>query len=641
MVSAVFILHWPDSETLYLRCELLLHRSYYNNLADPHLVVQRFHHVYTQLQPHERTPFLFDHGMTYIFLWVENDIILMAAARSNVNALLTVTFLHDLHDILIRYFEVPNKKQDAEGHNTLYKESHPGLTRERIIDNHSLVFELLDECIDFGIVQLTEYNILKEYIKTEINRPSAEAASESDDSDSDSSLEDEYRVKRMSAKTDNKKSRKKEAKKSTHNLADKTDVLNDIHANMINSSIVRTQALAVHWRPKGIFYAKNEIYIDIVEKCNFFYDFDTETVKKNDIFGVCDVKSYLSGMPVCKLGLNERYISQVEYDAELDGDLDEEEEEVPQEQGDNLIKQPDSETSSLASPPPEQASQKRLKVPISHVAFHQCTELSSVYKNNLIRFTPPDDEFTLFSYNVAQLRRKERKPILMIEPVYKIYRSQGKLQINCTVRTALKKRLHLKPLVIRIPISPALFRLDGGREDSLRFKAELGLALFEVDSSTLTWIIPDVPGSKPVIRLMAELAIANAHEIDQNAIQASFYQIPKETQETGTEESTADELSMYYGVNGKSSSVFDKLQRNAAASSEHRQINVEFSIPLLTYSGLRITYLSVQEETLKYTCFPWVRYLTEVRSSNPHTLRGVQPSEYSFRLAPKCFQVIS
>ena len=38
---------------------------------------------------------------------------------------------------------------------------------------------------------------------------------------------------------------------------------------MINSSILRTYSLAINWRPKGIFYAKNEIFIDIIEDCEF------------------------------------------------------------------------------------------------------------------------------------------------------------------------------------------------------------------------------------------------------------------------------------------------------------------------------------------------------------------------------------
>lgn len=643
MVSAVFILHWPDSDVKYLRCELLLHRIYYNDLYDPHTVVQRFHHLYTQMQPDDRTPFIFDHKMTYIFLWGENDLVIMAAARTNVNALLTVTFLHELHDILVRYFEVL-KRQDLEGKSVAHLDD-TGLTREQIVDNHSLVYELLDECMDFGIVQLTDYNILKEYIKTQINRPTI--LEHGSDSESDSSTDDEFRVKRRSARTEKKTKKKDKEHKSTKNLADKTDVLNNTQADFINSSIVRTQALAISWRPKGIFYAKNEIYIDIVERCNFLYDFGTNEIKNNDISGVCEVKSYLSGMPVCRLGLNERYISQVEYDEELEGDdgaEDEEEERLQTpEQEENLIKA-DSvdalDTESITSAKSDPKTEKRLKVPISNVSFHQCIELSSVYKNNLINFTPPDDKFTLFSYNVAQQRRKEKKPLVMIEPLFRILRSEGKLQILCSLNTAFKKRLHCKPLIIRIPISPTLFHLDGKGDESLRYKAELGSALFEVDSSTLTWTLPDVPGSKPVVRLMAEFAIENALEIKESDIKTAFFLLPKAAEAEGREEATTDELNKYYGVGGTSSSVFNDLQDNAKAAIQNRDILVEFALPLLTYSGLRITYLSVQEETVKYTCFPWVRYLTEVRSSGLSKYRGSQQGEYRFRLAPKCFEII-
>ena len=85
---------------------------------------------------------------------------------------------------------------------------------------------------------------------------------------------------------------------------------------MINSSILRTYSLAINWRPKGIFYAKNEIFIDIIEDCEFVYDLGTGVIKCNEIYGTCVVKSYLSGMPVCRLGFNERNLSRIEDDQE-------------------------------------------------------------------------------------------------------------------------------------------------------------------------------------------------------------------------------------------------------------------------------------------------------------------------------------
>lgn len=667
MVSAVFVIHWADVDLEYLRCELLLHRCFFDNIPDPHLLISRFYHLYRSLHAQDRTPVLYDRGFSYIYLWGENDVMVMAVATSNVNVLLVVTFLHNVHGILVRYFEKPHTKIESDGQ--AVDEDETGLTRERVIDNYPLVFEILDECMDNGIVQITDYNILKEYIKTDFNRPApgATIAGNDDDSDNDSdsstdgtSRESSESILSAPFKRKRAKSRASRGKvaHSTKNMADKSDVLAEQNNNLINNAILRTQASSISWRPKGIFYPKNEIYIDIEETSEFLYDFHTNTVKFNEISGVCEVKSYLSGMPRCKLGLNEKYISKVDNEDEqeknntkLDEEEEEEEEEDISSRPGNLL---NDDTNSIHSGEDESVSSsgskptKRLKVPILNAQFHQCIDLSPVYRDNLIQFTPPDDQFTLLSYNVEQQRRKDKKPLLMVHPVYRIVSQEGKLQVMCSLNVELKKRLHCKALVVRLPINPRLFLLNNKCEEKLRFKAEAGEVQFRVDSSELVWGIPNLAGSQRSVRMMAELAIDNSDKISALAVEAVLFRkldVPLTWLAPTTSDSgrAADELNRYYGVNGARSAVFGDLQDQLRETAYDNDISLDFDIPMLAYSGLRITYLTVEEETLKYTCFPWVRYLTKARSApggrNARSRSHNKMSGYRFRLAPRCFHI--
>ena len=88
-----------------------------------------------------------------------------------------------------------------------------GLEDESIRDNFVVTYELLDEMMDNGYPQITEDKVLLEYIKTE-----------------------------------------------SHKLS-KSDKVSDAQVPIAVSN-------AVSWRPEGIKYGKNEIFLDVIEKLN-------------------------------------------------------------------------------------------------------------------------------------------------------------------------------------------------------------------------------------------------------------------------------------------------------------------------------------------------------------------------------------
>lgn len=686
MASSIGICHWPDIDDTYLLCELLVHRNYRNDIPDANWLVARFAKLYQDLPKHKRTPFLYDNGLTYTTYWGDNNVFFLAVSRSNIIAMLVVSLLHHLHLIIEQFFcQQRSRLQDNEPGEKV-QNTDLLFTRDAILDNNALIYELLDECVDFGVVQITDYNILKEYIKMEINIGHSEHINSwylSDSSDSASDIE----LSRRKDSIKNKKSAKSKLHtiKSTKNQAIRTNIEASAVDLLVNSSIVRTQVLPVSWRIKGIFYSKNEIYIDIIESCNFAYDLETATVKSDQILGVCMVRSYLSGMPICKLGLNEERLSQVEYDEEEGNQLQQAHEEAesadeldyPEGKSEELSQQkrkPVSDqkekaemaTAGLANEAPGTLEQNPLaiqdipkakvrskkKVPLTNVQFHLCVDLTTIYKNNLICFTPPDDKFQLFSFRVEQQCHKERSPLILIDPQYQIVKSQSKLQIMCTVATKFKKKLHCRKLVVRMPVPPGLFPLQNADKDSFRFRCELGEVRYRVDISEILWAIADLPGSKRTVRMIAEVDLCDvnfslhsisrlfrgAFETEGNEEYEEEGSNAKKETENGNEDdekvplereddAALTELDKFYSVNGASSSLFSQLQHQARTSQY--EVSVDFEIPMLTSSGLRVTYFRVDEETMKYTCFPWIRYLTQANEDGS--------GRYRFRLGKSNF----
>ena len=76
-------------------------------------------------------------------------------------------------------------------------------------------------------------------------------------------------------------------------------------------SAIATITGAVSWRKEGIKHKKNEVFLDVVEKLNLLVA-QNGTVLHSEILGSLKMKSYLSGMPELKLGLNDKIMMEKE-----------------------------------------------------------------------------------------------------------------------------------------------------------------------------------------------------------------------------------------------------------------------------------------------------------------------------------------
>ncbi|KAJ2991063.1 AP-1 complex subunit mu-1, partial [Globomyces sp. JEL0801] len=149
----------------------------------------------------------------------------VAMTKKNSNAAMILLFLHKLCSVFTDYFKE--------------------LEEESIRDNFVIIYELLDEMMDFGYPQTTETKILQEYITQE-------------------SYKLEKQVRPPMAVTN-----------------------------------------AVSWRSEGIKYRKNEVFLDVIESINLVVNANGNVVR-SEILGAIKMRCFLTGMPDVRLGLNDK-----------------------------------------------------------------------------------------------------------------------------------------------------------------------------------------------------------------------------------------------------------------------------------------------------------------------------------------------
>ncbi|KAG0129083.1 Mu homology domain-containing protein [Tuber indicum] len=177
-----------------------------------------------------RSPILTLGSTTFSHVKHEN-IYLVAVTKSNANAALVFEFLYRLIALGRSYFG----KFDEEA----------------VKNNFVLIYELLDEILDFGYPQNTETDTLKMYITTEGVK-------------TERAIEDSTRI-----------------------------------------TMQATGALS--WRRADVKYRKNEAFVDVIEDVNLLMSAGG-TVLRADVSGQIIMRAYLSGTPECKFGLNDRLL---------------------------------------------------------------------------------------------------------------------------------------------------------------------------------------------------------------------------------------------------------------------------------------------------------------------------------------------
>ncbi|EER06239.1 mu1 adaptin, putative [Perkinsus marinus ATCC 50983] len=313
-------------------------------------------------------PIFVEDGIVYC--WIQyNNIYLMAVTQRNGNAMMILSYLYKLAEVLRDYFKTVDE--------------------DHIKDNFILTYELLDEMMDNGYPQTTETKILREYIKTEYKK---------------------VKVDKMKAPP-------------------------------------TAATSAVSWRPEGIKHKKNEIFLDVIEKLNLLVAANGQ-VLRSEILGSLKMKSFLSGMPECKLGLNDKL---------------------------------------LAAGGTAGSSRGGKGVEMEDIKFHQCVRLSRFEQDRTISFIPPDGEFELMSYRL----NTPVKPLITVEAVVDPSQSGRRLEVMIKVKSQFKSRSIANSVEIHVPVP--------GDVDTPQCKASTGSVKYHPEKDCVIWSIKQFPGQKDYI----------------------------------------------------------------------------------------------------------------------------------------------
>lgn len=314
------------------------------------------------------TPFLRieEKGITFVHIRHSN-VLLVAVTRKNSNATMILAFLYKVVQVFTDYFK--------------------DVREESIRNNFVIIYELLDEMMDFGFPQISESKILRKYITQD------------------------YRVSEAPARL----------------------------------PVAATNA--VSWRSEGIRHARNEVFLDVIENVNILVS-GSGNLLRSEILGKLVMKSYLSGMPNLKLGLNDRL--QFEAAAAAGG-----------------------------------AERRGKSVDLEDIKFHQCVRLAKFENDRTISFIPPDGTFELMSYRL----NTQVKPPIWVDAV--IEHRQSRIDYVVKARTQLKPRAVANNVKISIPVLPDV--------DTPSFKCTSGKVKYAPDKDVVVWSIKQFKADRDAV----------------------------------------------------------------------------------------------------------------------------------------------
>jgi len=263
-------------------------------------------------------------GSTVYFHIRVGSIYVVAISRSNNNAAVVFEILHKIVEVFTAYFT---------------KVDEPTIKSQYV-----LIYELLDEILDFGYPQFCTKDELQSLISF-------------------------GKVKQ------------------------------------VQKSNVAIQATGqIPWRSPDISYKKNQIFLDVIESVNLTVS-AKGVVLASDVQGVVKMKCYLSGMPECSIGMNDKALTLNE----------------------NIG--------------------KKKSISLADITFHQCVKLGRFDQDKSINFIPPDGEFELMKYRTSDNVSQQFRLLHNIKESSKTHVS---LDIN--VRSLFGETQFAENVRIKIPV---------------------------------------------------------------------------------------------------------------------------------------------------------------------------------------------
>ena len=232
----------------------------------------------------------------------------------------------------------------------------------------------------------------------------------------------------------------------------------------VDSSRITMQATgALSWRRSDIKYRKNEAFVDVIEDVNLLMS-ATGTVLRADVNGQIIMRAYLSGMPECKFGLNDRLLL-------------------------------DNHEAMRRGGKPMATRAAAGSVTLEDCQFHQCVKLGRFDADRTISFVPPDGEFELMRYRATDNVNLPFK-------VHPIVREIGttKVEYSIAIRANYGPKLFATNVVVRIPTPLNTAKITE--------RTSQGRAKYEPEHNNIVWKIARFSGQSEYV-LTAEATLTS------------------------------------------------------------------------------------------------------------------------------------
>lgn len=232
-----------------------------------------------------------------------------------------------------------------------------------------------------------------------------------------------------------------------------------------DSSKITMQATgALSWRRSDIKYRKNEAFVDVIEDVNLLMS-ATGTVLRADVNGQIVMRAYLSGMPECKFGLNDRLL--------LDNN--------------DAAGRSDGRTRATRA--------AAGSVTLEDCQFHQCVKLGRFDADRIISFVPPDGEFELMRYRATENVNLPFK-------IHPIVREIGttKVEYSIAIKANYGSKLFATNVIVRIPTPLNTAKITE--------RTSQGRAKYEPEQNNIVWKIARFSGQSEYV-LTAEAMLTS------------------------------------------------------------------------------------------------------------------------------------
>ena len=289
----------------------------------------------------------------------------------------------------------------------------------------------------------------------------------------------------------------------------------------------------VSWRPEGIKYKKNEVFLDVVERLNCLVAANGSVIS-SEILGSVKMKCQLTGMPELKLGLNDKAMFEAQGRAE--------------------------------------GAAAKKAVELEDIKFHQCVRLTRFESDRTISFIPPDGEFELMSYRL----QTAVKPLIWVETVIEAH-GRSRVEDRVKMRSQFKPSSYAKEVEIFIPVPPDV--------DSPAFRASQGSVTYVPDLDAIKWTLHQFHGGKEAV-MRAHFGLPS---VASGASAAA--KIARAARRAAAAAALAHSLARPrpHRPPTADDAEADKWRK--------RSIQVRFEIPYFTVSGVQVRYLKVIEKS--------------------------------------------